>query len=153
MNDKLSYKALEAFHTVMRCGSTTTAAKELGLSQPAVSRLLAGFEDYVGFPLFYREHGRLTPTEEAHTLANEADVAISSIERLALLKQNIKNTSVGSLKVVAPVSFVAALLADVVADFMRQHPNISFAIDSRSPDSTRELVAHRAFDCGFIQLP
>jgi DNA-binding transcriptional LysR family regulator len=150
---KLSLKSLEAFQTVMRTGSTTAAAAQLDLTQPAVSRLLAGFEDFVGFSLFYREHGRLIPTEEAHALSNEAEVALGSIERLAQLAHNIKNTSIGSLKVVAPVSFVAGLLADVVAEFMRLHPNVTINLDSRSPDSTRELVAHRAFDCGFIQLP
>lgn len=150
---KLSLKSLEAFQTVMRTGSTTAAAAQLELTQPAVSRLLAGFEDFVGFSLFYREHGRLIPTEEAHALSNEAEVALGSIERLAQLAHNIKNTSIGSLKVVAPVSFVAGLLADVVAEFMRLHPNVTINLDSRSPDSTRELVAHRAFDCGFIQLP
>ncbi|MBG24324.1 MAG: transcriptional regulator [Idiomarinaceae bacterium] len=150
---KLSLKALEAFQTVFRTGSTTAAATQLQLTQPAVSRLLASFEEYVGFALFYREHGRLIPTEEAHALSNEAEVALGSIERLGQLAQNIKNTSIGSLKVVAPVSFVAGLLADVVAEFMRLHPNVTINLDSRSPDSTRELVAHRAFDCGFIQLP
>ncbi|CAB0151233.1 HTH-type transcriptional regulator CynR [Pseudidiomarina piscicola] len=150
---KLSLKALEAFHTVMRTGSTTAAAAHLELTQPAVSRLLASFEAFVGFPLFHREHGRLIPTEEAQALSNEADVTLGSVERLAQLAHNIKNTSIGSLKVVAPVSFVAGLLADVVADFMGQHPNVTINLDSRSPDSTRELVAHRAFDCGFIQLP
>lgn len=150
---KLSFKALEAFHTVMRTGSTTAAAKQLQLTQPAVSRLLASFEEYVGFALFYREHGRLIATDEATTLISEADVALDSIERLSQIAYNIKNTSMGSLKVVAPVSFVAGLLADVVADFMREHPNIHINLDSRNPDSTRKLVAHRAFDCGFIQLP
>lgn len=150
---KLSFKALEAFHTVMRTGSTTAAASELGLTQPAVSRLLASFESYVGFALFHREHGRLVATDEAHTLLNEADVAMGSLERLNLLAHNIKNTSIGSLKVVAPVSFAAGILADIIADFMKQYPNVTITLDSRSPDSTRELVAHRAFDCGFIQLP
>lgn len=132
---KLSFKALEAFHTVMRTGSTTAAAQELGLTQPAVSRLLASFETYVGFALFHREHGRLVATDEAQTLLNEADVAMGSLERLNLLAHNIKNTSVGSLKVVAPVSFAAGILADIIADFLKQYPNVTITLDSRSPDS------------------
>ncbi|MFC3032715.1 LysR family transcriptional regulator [Pseudoalteromonas fenneropenaei] len=150
---KISLRALEAFAAFMATGSATDAANKLGLSQPAVSRLLASFEEFVGFSLFYREHGRLFPRDEALILAQEANVALSSIERLVLLAENLKTSNVGSLRIVAPVSFTSGPLADAVADFMRHYPNINVLLDSRNPEAIRELVAHRAFDCGFIQLP
>lgn len=45
----------------MLSGSATAAAGRKGLTQPAVSRLIAQLEQDVGFELFYREKGRLTP--------------------------------------------------------------------------------------------
>ncbi len=153
MSKKISLRALQAFHAQMETGSTKAAAKRLGLSQPAISRMLATFEEYVGFELFHREHGRLIASNEAVVLYNEAEVTMGSLDRLIRLASNLKGTNIGSLKMVAPASFLAGPLADVVADFMKNHPNVQIHMDSRSPDSARELVAHRAFDCGFIQLP
>lgn len=153
MAETPSIKCLEAFHTILVTGSATAAGKRLGVTQPAVSRLLSSFEEYVGFQLFYREHGRLLPTDEALALQKEVELALSSVERLAVLATNIHQSNTGSLKMVAPVSFLSGPLADVVADFMRTHPNVRVSLDSRSPESARELVARRTADCGFIQLP
>src|SRR5437763_14570964 len=59
---KLNLRALDAFRHTLQGGSATAAARELGISQPAVSRLLARLEREVGFELFWREKGRLIAT-------------------------------------------------------------------------------------------
>jgi DNA-binding transcriptional LysR family regulator len=148
-----SVKGIEAFHAVLTSGSATAAAKSLGTTQPAVSRLLSAFEEYVGFQLFYREHGRLIPTDEALALQKDVELSLSSMNRIGAVANNLYHSNSGSLKIVAPVSFLSGPLADVVAEFMRAHPNVHVSMDSRSPESARELVARRTVDCGFIQLP
>ncbi|MFU8783689.1 LysR family transcriptional regulator [Aliidiomarina sp.] len=153
MSSQPSLRALEAFYSVLETGSATAAANRLGTTQPAISRLISAFENYVGFQLFYREHSRLVPTDEAIAMRKDVELALSSVERLGALASNLFNSNAGSLKIVAPVSFLSGPLADVVADFMRLHPNVRVSLDSRSPDSARELVARRTVDCGFIQLP
>ncbi|GAA0341541.1 LysR family transcriptional regulator [Bowmanella denitrificans] len=149
----LSLKSLEAFRAIIQSGSATAAATSLGITQPAVSRLLASFEQHVGFALFYREKSRLFPTEEALALFKEVELTLQGAERISLLARNIFNSDLGLLKIVAPNSFIAGPLADVVADFMRQHPRVNISLDTHSPATARELVAHRSADCGFIQLP
>ncbi|MDP2284909.1 MAG: LysR family transcriptional regulator, partial [Pseudohongiella sp.] len=71
MNNKLpemNLKSLECFRAIMQTGSATAAARQLDLTQPGVSRLLKILEDEVGGELFYREKGRLIPTQEAQLL-------------------------------------------------------------------------------------
>ena len=133
---KITLNSMEAFDAVMKTGSATGAAKQLGLTQPGVSRLIAQLENNVGFSLFYREKARLFPTDEA-----------------IALHKNIHQSHVGELNIVAPSSFVAGPLAEAVASFVKLHPNVKISLDSHSPARACELVANKAFDCGFIQFP
>ena len=67
----LDVKQMEAFRTVVERGSVTTAALVLGVSQPAVSALVARLEEALGYALFTREHRRMVPTAEALALVGE----------------------------------------------------------------------------------
>ncbi|WP_340677244.1 LysR family transcriptional regulator [Paraglaciecola sp.] len=149
----MSLKSLEAFSAIIKTGSATAAAKHLGLTQPGISRLLALLEEYIGFQLFYREKGRLIPTDEALTLIKEVDLTLMSVDRISLLANNIFNSNLGQLRLVAPNSFIAGPLANVVTDFLKKHPKVKISLDTHSPTRAREIVAHRSADCGFIQLP
>jgi len=50
-----SISLLNAFEAVARTGSTATAARELGLSQSTVSRLIQNLEGQIGCTLFHRQ--------------------------------------------------------------------------------------------------
>src|SRR3546814_15917336 len=62
-------RMMEAFNAVMEAGSVSAAARCLGVSQPAVSRLLKQFEEELGLALFHRAKGKLMSTPEAHPLS------------------------------------------------------------------------------------
>ena len=51
---KLTFRQIEVFQAVITAGSLSEAAQFLGVSQPAVSRLVADFEAQVGFLLFQK---------------------------------------------------------------------------------------------------
>lgn len=149
----INLKSLEAFQTIMQRGTATAAAKEMGITQPGISRLLGVLEEHVGFQLFYREKGRLIPSDEALALHHEVELTLSSVDRISLLAKNMFNSDLGVLKIIAPNSFIAGPLADIVADFLEQRPRVNVSLDTHAPSAARELVAHRSADCGFIQLP
>ncbi|MDP4536640.1 LysR family transcriptional regulator [Alkalimonas collagenimarina] len=149
----LNLKSLECFQAIMLTGSATAAAKQLSVTQPAVSRLISVLEQQLGFALFYREHSRLIATDEARYLEQEIALLLSSVDRFKALADSIAKSEMGSLKIVAPASFSAGPLADVVTSFIKQYPSVSVSIDAHSPQIARDLVAHRSVDCGFIQLP
>ena len=95
-------RSLECLRAVIVTGSATGAARQLGLTQPAVSRLLGVLERSIGFQLFERRKGRLVPTEEARTLCQEVDIALQSIDRVAQLARNLRNADFGELSIVSP---------------------------------------------------
>ncbi len=149
----INLKSLEAFQAIIQTGSATAAASELGITQSGVSRLLSALEEHVGYQLFYREKGRLIPSEEALSLTKEIELALTSVERVSLLAKNIFDSDLGNLKIVAPNSFIAGPLADVISGFIEKHPNVTIDLKTNSPATAREMVAHRSVDCGFIQFP
>src|SRR5260370_38036173 len=59
---------IEVFNAVMQTGSVSAAARLINITQPAVSRTLQHAELQLGFALFQRARGRLTPTNEALAL-------------------------------------------------------------------------------------
>lgn len=146
-------KSLECFRAIIVTGSATAAARHLGLTQPAVSRLLAVLETAVGFELFHRRKGRLIPTEEALALHREVDIALQSVDRVSRLARNLRNEDFGALSIVSPPSFAEGILSRVIAGFMADHPNLRVTLDSQSVEIARDMVALRAVDCGFVKLP
>ena len=76
----MNLKQLEAFQAIMASGSTIGAGERLGLSQSAVSRLLAQFEEDLGLRLFVREKCRLVPTQEAQALLQDAQGLVESAQ-------------------------------------------------------------------------
>jgi DNA-binding transcriptional LysR family regulator len=150
---KINLRGLESFREIIRSGSATAAARQLGLSQPAVSRLIAQLEREIGFRLFHRVKGRLVPTPQAQLLFEEVDVAFQGIERVQALVRDVNEMNTGQLRIVAPPSFAEGPLVPIISEFMKAHPKVGVSLDSRTRPTTMNLVATRTADCGFGKLP
>jgi DNA-binding transcriptional LysR family regulator len=68
------------FFSVARTGSVNRAARELGMSQPTLSRRLKELERYMGAPLFFRASSGVKLTEEGEELRRSADEMVRSFE-------------------------------------------------------------------------
>jgi DNA-binding transcriptional LysR family regulator len=80
---RINARQVEAFRAVMVTGSMTSAAELLGVSQPAVSRLIRDFELAVTFRLFARRGNQIAPTPEAVSLLSEVERAFVGLARIA----------------------------------------------------------------------
>lgn len=149
----MNLRSLECFRAIITSGSATAAARQLGLTQPAVSRLLGVLEASVGFELFHRRKGRLIPTQEALAFHREVDIALQSVDRVSRLARNLKNENFGVLSIVSPPSFAEGILSRVISGFIAEHPGVQVSLDSQSVENARDMVSLRAVDCGFLKLP
>lgn len=139
----------------MASGSATGAGARLGLSQSAVSRLLAQLEEDLGLRLFVREKGRLAPTREAQALLQDAQGLVESAQcfrrhsdqlRLGGFKRRL-------LKVAVPGTLASHLMPSLAQRFMREHPDAVLEVLSGSyMDAERALLAREA-DVGLVRLP
>jgi LysR family glycine cleavage system transcriptional activator len=72
--------SLRCFEAAARHRNFTAAAKELGVTQAAVSKQIKNLEEHLGLPLFNRSNGRMQLTREAERLFHSTSVALTEIE-------------------------------------------------------------------------
>ena len=149
----MKVRQLEAFRAVMNAGTTTQAAKLMGNSQSAVSRLLGQLEDEIGFALFHREKGRLFPTPEAVDLSKEIDKTIAGFDRLEQHVNNIRDFSSGKLRLMGVPSLSDAFLPDVLSQFIEKFPELTITFETGTTKTIVEWVASGQYDLGLITLP
>jgi DNA-binding transcriptional LysR family regulator len=111
----LRIRQLEALSAVISTGSISGAARALGVSQPAMSRLISDLSKNFEFNLFSKRDGQLKPTQEILLLYPD-------IERVLELMKNIQHTSseinerkAGHLKIACLPGFATNHLPNVVA--------------------------------------
>ncbi len=153
MKNEINVKALRGFHAIVETGSVTLAASILGMTQPALSRLLAQLEASIGFELFFRDHGRLVPTQDGMLMFDEVDRSLNTLERVNSVVRDISEYRRGHLKLVAPPSFAESVLPDIVAAFAASYPSVRLTVESPGGEAALSLIANRGVDGGFLPLP
>ncbi len=146
MNFKL--RQLEAFRSIARTGSVTGAATELGISQPAVSRLLADFSKTIDFRLFRRESGSLIPTAEAEYMLAEIVRIFDGLNHLEDLRHNLKKRAAGHLRIACLPGFATSHLPQVLTDFLKERPQVTATLEPDRPERILEWIIGQQYDCG-----
>jgi LysR family transcriptional regulator, transcriptional activator of the cysJI operon len=136
---------LRAFAAFARRRSFSAAARELRISQPAVSKHIAEVEREAGVKLVVRRPrgGELTPAGEF--LANHVLRAHALLAQAARGVGEFRQRVTGSLTVVASGVPATYLLPEVVVAFQRAHPGVRVSIVSGNSVQTMDaLRSHRA---------
>jgi len=146
LNFKL--RQLEAFQTIAQAGSVTGAAKKLGISQPATSRLLADFSKTVDFPLFRRQSGNLIPTVEAEYMLGEIARVFENLNHLEDLRHNLKDRATGHLRIACLPGFATSHLPSVLSRFLQDRPHVTVTLEPDRPERILEWIIGQQYDCG-----
>jgi len=146
-------RQLEAFAAVMECGTVTAAAERIGVSQPAVSKILAGLEHDIGYPLFTRIKRRLAPTSEAQLLAAEVGRLYRGLERVSEVAREIRDRQVGDLYIYSTPALGRTVLPDVLAGFLKRHAKAHVVFHVRSSTYINQKMVDQQLDLGFSMMP
>ncbi len=149
----MNLRQLEVLRAVMRARSTVGAARDLGMSQPAVSNAIKAAETNLGFALFRRENKRLIPTEEAHILMTEAEPLFLMKESITQIATRLKAGRRGSVRIVASSELSDSLLPTTLARFLNKYPRVEITLETLPVETLLEYVAIGACDVGFAMRP
>ncbi|SNY93567.1 transcriptional regulator, LysR family [Cohaesibacter sp. ES.047] len=148
MTSILRLRQLEALLAVANHGSMTVAASELGISQPAVSRLLSDLAKEVGFAVYDRKDGQIVPTQEACFLLPSIRQVLELMQRIADVSHEITKRRAGHIRVACLPGFATSHLPDVVATFLKERPGVSMTIEPDRPERILEWMIGEQYDFG-----
>ena len=139
MNDKLL--ALRLFVRVARSGSFSAAARELDLSQPSVSRIIAALETDVGGALVTRTTRAVTLTDAGQDYLQRVEAILASLEEADHAARGSRELR-GSLRVAMPGSFGVREIIPVLPGFLALHPalKVSLSMNDQRQDTVKDGV-------------
>ncbi len=149
----LRFRQLQAFHAIIETGTVTAAAENLGISQPAISNLLAQLERHTRFRLFERSRGRLIATPEAGVLFAEVDTVVRGLDHVNQAVVDLQNKQAGQLQVASQHSTSFGFMPRLIAEFARPRPDMSISFQSQYSSKIQEWVMAGLFEIGLCELP
>lgn len=150
---RLERSQLDAFRAAYAHGAITRAAEVLGLSQPAVTKLVARLEVDLGFALFQRGSGGVTPTPDGHAFAEAVERHYLGLERLSRTARDIAEMRSGHVRLATMPAVATDLLPEALSGVRRALPGLRLTLDVHTSPRVVEMVAAGAFDLGFAHLP
>jgi DNA-binding transcriptional LysR family regulator len=137
---------LEQLAAIIDHGTLHEAAKQLGSSQPALSRMLRTLESRIGVQLFARNSRPLVPTEIGRKLSDQGRAIRAARLRAAEdVRYGTRGMS-GELKIGAPPFLCERLVGDIIADFFKDRPEIAVELVSDYFPSLERRIANNQID-------
>lgn len=133
------FRTMESFVRVVRAGSFTIAANQLGLSRALVSRHVSDLEARVGTRLLNRSTRSLNMTDEGRSYLEFCEQIFRDLESKEHAIVRTRTEPTGLLKVMAPKSFGTLHLADAIIDFAKLQPRLQVTLNL-------EDVSFRSYD-------
>ncbi|QIB33878.1 LysR family transcriptional regulator [Ancylobacter pratisalsi] len=118
--------ALRAFIRTVERGSMTAAARDLGISQPAVTKHLRNLERHVGARLLERSARLVRPTWHGQALFEASRTALVSIDEAVEGVRRDMQAIEGPLRVHSPCCIGARHLHPIMMTFQERHPGVTF---------------------------
>lgn len=148
----LTIRQLRIFDAVARHLSHSRAAKELYLSQPAVSMQIKQLEQSVGLSLFDQVGKQMHLTEAGHEMLHYTRSIAQQLEEMDAMLSEMKGLEYGRLNISA-VSTASYFIAQLLAKFIQKHPKIKVSLNVANRDSVIKLLADNSADLAIMGQP
>src|ERR1700756_1864832 len=118
-------EAMQTFVTVADLQGFAPAARKLGLSPPAVTRLIASLEERLGTRLLQRTTRKVALTDAGARYLERARRILADIEEAELAAESERTRPTGRLVVSAPVGFGRLHVSPVMSAYLKRYPEVS----------------------------
>jgi DNA-binding transcriptional LysR family regulator len=142
---------IKVFQTVATRLSFTQAARELFISQPAVTKHINELEKSVGRPLFNRHGPRISLTAEGTLMLGFANKMMALYEQMDEAIGKFRDTVSGQLHIGASTTVAQYVLPEILARFKAAYPQIRVTLLSDNSDHIENLVTDKKIDIGIIE--
>lgn len=148
----VTLRQLKVFESVARNLSYTKAAKELFLTQPAVSMQIKQLEDNVGLPLFEQLGKKTYLTEAGNELYHYGRMIAQQLDEVSEILEELKGVKRGRLTI-SVASTANAFATRLLASFAKRYEGISFSLDVTNRATLLEQLANNERDLVIMGRP
>ncbi|MDR3758817.1 MULTISPECIES: LysR family transcriptional regulator [Enterocloster] len=141
------------FYEVAKAGNISKAAKELYISQPAISKAIGKLEDSLGLSLFTRSSRGVQLTSEGEILFEHAREAFEALERGEQELRRIQEFDIGHLRIGVSNTLCKYILLPYLKTFIDQYPHMKVTIESQSTVQTLNRLEQQKIDLGLVAEP
>jgi DNA-binding transcriptional LysR family regulator len=145
----MSIRHLRTLLAIAERGSFAAAARDIHLTESAVSMQMKALEEELGLALFDRSKRPPALTEAGRALLPEARALVGGYERLARRKDDMQPVE-GQLRLGAVPSVITGILPAAVAAMRRRHPGVHVEIAMALSAELVERVSRRRLDAAIV---
>lgn len=146
----ISLPQLRVFWAVAHSESLTRAAKQLGVTQPALSQQLAKLESALGGRLFDRINNQLVLTDAGRFLLRKAEVVLAELDEAEAGLAEFKMGRRGRLAVGALASIARTLVPPAFAATLNELPEIELDLHELAPNEALEQLYGRNIQVALV---
>ena len=149
----MKYTYMNVFFTVAKLQNISNAAKELRVTQPAVSRIISAMEKEYKTKLFYRSKNGVTLTREGLNLYEMIENPFNELEKISNTLDDISSLKQSVVHIGATAVALFCYLFQRLETVKEKFPSVSFKIYTDSSAKLIKLVEKGTIDLAFITTP
>jgi DNA-binding transcriptional LysR family regulator len=144
---RLRFRDLQVLFAVVDSGSMAKAAMRLGMTQPAVSDIVAGLEQMFGVRLFDRNPRGVEPTVYGRAILKRGRAAFDELRQGIKDIDFLSDPTTGEIKIGCPASVLGGTLSLAVEHFSKRYPRVVLRFDEvTSPGDDFPTLRERKHD-------
>lgn len=141
------------FYTVAGCRNISAAAKELYISQPAISKAISKLEQALETTLFIRNSRGVSLTPEGEYLYEQVRTAFTCLNNGEKRLRQMSELGVGHLTIGVSTTLCKFILLPYLNLYIKNHPHIKIKISCLTSSDTIQALENGSVDLGLIGLP
>ncbi|HAP22217.1 MAG TPA: LysR family transcriptional regulator [Lachnospiraceae bacterium] len=138
------------FHTVAKNGNISRAAKELYISQPAISKSIRKLEDNLNTILFKRTSRGVSLTPEGEILYQHTSEAFFALNKGEETIARHHSLGIAQLRIGVSTTLCRYILLPYLQRFIKAYPHVQLSISNQSTYQTLALLEENKIDIGLI---
>lgn len=149
----MELRVLKYFLATARTENISRAARELNISQPALSRQLMDLEDELGVKLLFRSKKRTTLTEAGYLLKRRAEEISALVDKTVDELANARAGVSGNVRIGCGETFGMQIIARAVHELRRDFPHVYCHLYSMDSSGVKERLERGTLDFGVLVQP
>jgi DNA-binding transcriptional LysR family regulator len=148
---RLRLRDLHIVFTVAEHGSMAKAAERLGVTQSAVSQMIAELEQELGVRLFDRSSRGVEATAYGQVLIRRGKAAFDELRHGIQEIDYLRNDGVGEIRIGCPETLAASVLPTAIDVFSARWPGVIFEVETFSGAAAAAKLRDRSIDLVFAR--